>query len=265
MNFNGLPVKCLRAPIVSNTPIARDTYELTFGWDPEADRPRPGQFLSLLISRTTVPLLRRPFAFAGFVEDEGIASVIFLLRGGGTAILANMTPGNELDIMGPLGNGFVEPRRAGQCILVAGGTGLGPVLYWARYLSEQGRQVLLVYGARGREQVPDHRVFAGLHAAICTDDGSTGFHGTTVEYLHSHVKEMSREAVLYCCGPTAMLRCCHELAVEREIPCHVSMEQTMACGVGACMGCAIKMKNGRAYARVCRDGPVFDSRDIAWT
>jgi len=258
-------VRQFAATVVSNKALSHDLHELRFEWGLSADAPGPGQFFTVRVSDTTVPLLRRPFAFSDFDYDGKIASAIYQRRGRGTEILAARGAGETLDVIGPLGNTFPLPGRGVRCVLAAGGIGLGPVLYLARRLKAAGNPVSFVFGCRRAQNLPERRIFDGLSAVLCTDDGSEGFGGTVVDCLHSGKAVQLDGAVLFACGPTAMLKGCHEAAVEHGIDCFVSVEQVMACGVGACMGCVVKVAQEPGYARVCREGPVFNSRDIVWT
>ncbi len=188
--------------------------------------------------------------------------MIYQKLGPATEIMASKQPGDTLDIIGPLGIGFEVQKKASKHILVAGGVGLGPVLFLADHLKESGLDYTFVFGCRTKAQIPDLRQFREHGPVVCTDDGSDGFHGNTVQYLESLERAYTDRAALYTCGPHPMLKGCHLFAQNRGISCQVSMEQTMACGVGACMGCVEKTNDG--YVRVCQEGPVFESRVIEW-
>lgn len=251
--------------IISNEPIAKDFYQIIFDWDQEISIPEPGQFLTIRISDGTVPLLRRPFALSGYEKKNQKASIIYQKRGAATEILAGKKAGDKLDIIGPMGNSFKIEDSIDTCVIVAGGIGLGPMLYTASYLKTIGRKVLFIFGAKNKSFIPQKDIFSSLSPVICTDDGSEGFIGTTVDYLLSIKNEDIKSAMVFACGPMPMLKGCHEFAMKNNLHCHVSMEQIMACGVGACMGCAIKVEYEPGFARVCSEGPVFNSQDIAWT
>ncbi|MBD3315708.1 MAG: dihydroorotate dehydrogenase electron transfer subunit [Chitinivibrionales bacterium] len=257
-------MKHLTTSIKNNNPIAPDFYELAFSWDPGNGIPTPGRFLTIRVSESAVPLLRRPFAFSGYDPTTQTATVIYQRRGPATDMLAAKTARDTLDIVGPLGNGFPVPSAGTPCLLVGGGVGLGPVLFLARDLESKGFPVTFVAGFRTRAMVPSPATFNGTHVAVCTDDGTAGFAGTTVDYLETLSTETTKGAVVFCCGPTPMLKGCHEYAQRRGLRCRVSMEQVMACGVGACMGCVVKVKQKPGYARVCKEGPVFESGDLLW-
>lgn len=252
-------------PVISNTVLCESFYELAVGWDSAVmGECRPGQFVTVRVSSATTPLLRRPFAFSEYDSRGGVAKFIYQKRGPATQLLASKVAGDPVDIIGPLGNWFEPSAEGGPCILAAGGIGVGPMIFLARSLREMGRDVLLAYGCARKSLVPEGESFARAGAVVCTDDGSEGFAGTNVGYLRSLPETRLRGATLYACGPHAMMKACHELAVERGVRCWVSMEQVMACGVGACMGCVVKVKGDKPYARVCAEGPVFDSAVVEW-
>jgi dihydroorotate dehydrogenase electron transfer subunit len=250
--------------IISNTPLCADYYEMAFSWDAGAGLPLPGQFFTARASDSSVPLLRRPFAFSAFDKNRSIASMIYQKRGQGTAYLAAKGKNDAIDIIGPLGKPFSLPQEGRNALLVAGGIGLGPVLFLGAALKEGNIRTTLVFGCRTASGIPAADGFAALHPAICTDDGSSGFKGTTVGFLDTLSKTIDASTVLYACGPLPMLKSCHAFAYGKGIVCFISVEQIMACGVGACMGCAVKVHHEPGFARACLEGPVFDSREIAW-
>jgi dihydroorotate dehydrogenase electron transfer subunit len=254
-------MKQFRGIVTGNAPIGSDFFELTFTWDHSAGIPVPGQFFTLRISDDTVPLLRRPFAVSAFDRTRG-AAMIFQKRGRGTAVLAAKSAGEPLDILGPLGRPFPLPDR-GKALLVAGGIGIGPIAYLADAIAERETPFRFIIGCRSAAFLPAPLRLSGPAAVICTDDGSMGFKGTTGDYLGSIESSIDRDTILYACGPRPMLKACHDLALRRKCDCFVSIEQVMACGVGACMGCAVKAAGG-GYRRACTEGPVFASRELAW-
>jgi dihydroorotate dehydrogenase electron transfer subunit len=256
-------MKQFAAVIENNSKIADHLYSLTFTWPPEQTPPLPGQFLTFRIGSTSVPLLRRPFAFSRFSHEEGSASIIYLVRGTATEILSRMKAGERLDTIAPLGTPFPENTRAERIICAAGGIGIGPILYLCSHMRRNGRDPLLIVGARTAAALPGPEAFNGIQPVFCTDDGSRGFHGTVVDYLREEDPEPG--TTLYCCGPDAMLEACGMLAAEKTLDCWVSLEQTMGCAVGACMGCVVKMKGKEQFARVCTEGPVFKSDEVVWT
>jgi dihydroorotate dehydrogenase electron transfer subunit len=256
-------MKQFRGKILGNQTLSTDYYELEFTWDKTAGSPLPGQFFTIRISEDTVPLLRRPFAFSAFDGNKKTASMIFQKRGRGTELLAAKNKDDALDIIGPLGNPFPMPAKGRTALLVAGGIGIGPLLFLAVKLQEAGCSVTFIFGCRTKSLVPSSPAFAAFSPRICTDDGSAGFMGTAGDYLKSITQSVGSDTIVYACGPLPMLKTCHEFAARRGCECFVSVEQIMACGVGACMGCAIKAVDG-GYKRACTEGPVFKSKDLKW-
>lgn len=257
-------MKQFNGTIVSNAPLCDGYYEMEFSWDSATGHPEPGQFFTVRTSDSSVPLLRRPFAFSAFDKKRTTASMIYQKRGSGTGLLAAKGTNDTIDLIGPLGKPFPLPQKNQEALLVAGGIGLGPVLFLATALKNAGLPFTLVFGCRTAANIPVSAGFAALLPHLCTDDGSRGFKGTTTDYLSALSKITGPATVLYACGPHPMLKTCHAFAYEKGIVCHVSIEQIMACGVGACMGCVVKVNHEPGFARACAEGPVFDSREIAW-
>lgn len=251
--------------VKENIPIAKDFFKISFEWNGADTVPLPGQFCTIRVSENALPLLRRPFAFSEFDPQTNTASVIYQKRGCATEILAAKTHGELLDIIGPLGNEFPISQFPERVFIIAGGVGLGPMLFLAHSVKNTEKEYQFIFGCKNSLFIPENNLLQDVDPIICTDDGSEGFHGTTVDYLATlDVKDLSR-SVIVACGPHPMLKCCHEFAQSNSLLCYVSMEQVMACGVGACMGCAVAMAKKGEYARVCKEGPVFNSKDIQWS
>ncbi|OQY35244.1 MAG: hypothetical protein B6241_01735 [Spirochaetaceae bacterium 4572_59] len=258
-------MKNFGSSILNQKEIAIGYREMTISWPQSLEAPLPGQFLTVKVTENPAPLLRRPFALSGFDREKNTASLIYQLRGPATRLMATLEINSSIEVLSPLGNNFTLPEKDETPLLVAGGIGLGPVLYLARELDKNGFSPRLVVGGRTESFLPDLSNLKNGSIHYCSDDGSAGFRGTAVDYLKSLDWKELPSARLYSCGPQGMLNACHNLALEKNIPSEVSMEQMMACGVGACMGCAIEVIGPEQYARVCKEGPVFDSRRIKWT
>jgi dihydroorotate dehydrogenase electron transfer subunit len=270
----------VRAPVLENVPLALRTYRIRLHAPELAAAIRPGQFLMLRLSGTSDPLLGRPFALYDTVLDAtgrpaGL-DVVYLVVGKMTAQLALLRPGDHLAIWGPLGNGFPDVTGLEEVGLVAGGIGQTPFLAYVReLLGERGyggklarRQVQRVsffYGVRTAELaagVEDFRQ-AGASIHLASDDGSLGQRGFITQLL---AMQQPQPQHLIGCGPEPMLRALLKHAEQRQIPCHLSLETPMACGVGICFSCVTRMRtpDGWDYRRVCVDGPVFDGQCLAW-
>jgi dihydroorotate dehydrogenase electron transfer subunit len=251
-----------RGAVLENRNLGSGYYELVFRPDPLMPIPEPGQFLTLKCGDGTTPLLRRPFAAASFGKER--ASVIFEKRGAGTSWLSGLEPGDTVDILGPLGKGFSLPEK-GPVYLAAGGIGLGPMLYTRSVLKARGTEVIFTAGFRDRSRVisalPD-----GPDVILCTDDGSLGFRGNVTAWLETHFKTSgTATGTILACGPHPMLAACHRFAAVLGLSCQVSVEEIMACGVGACAGCVVPGRDKGTFFRACKDGPVFNSGDLSWT
>jgi dihydroorotate dehydrogenase electron transfer subunit len=226
----------------------------------------PGQFLMLKVSDSSVPLLRRPLGVHAVQGDR--ISVLYERVGEATRLLSEKRSGDSLDVVGPLGKGFsLFAAAARRPVLVAGGMGVAPLAFLAGKLAQkrkgQGVKPLVLIGACCSSHLLCERDFkkAGCEVAVATDNGSKGFHGYVTELLEKRL-DKDAKADIYACGPRPMLKEVGRIAVERHIPCQLSLEEHMACGIGACLGCVTRTHEG--YKRVCKDGPVFDAAEIVW-
>jgi NAD(P)H-flavin reductase len=172
--------------------------------------------------------------------------------GPGTNRLCELAPGDELVVVGPLGNGFTRPRDGREPLLVGGGVGIAPLAIWQ---DELGPHTKVLLGFRDSE----HAAGAALlrHPNLATDDGSVGHHGLVTELLEDELDERAEELVIYACGPPPMLEAVRAICVERAVPAQLALESGMACGFGACFGCVVATVDG--YVRLCLDGPVLDA------
>jgi dihydroorotate dehydrogenase electron transfer subunit len=250
--------------LVSLRPLARDYFELRFRWPWPLVDAQPGAFLTIRTGGQYDPVLRRPFALSDFDTSRSEAAIIFQKHGRGTAWLAGLQPGASLDILGPLGTGFSPPPRGSRPVLVAGGIGLGPILYLAHVLTQEAdaghcEAPITVLGFRSGDFVP--RMDLPASTVICTDDGSAGFHGTVVDWLGG--ADTGLPPAYYSCGPLPMMAALDRLAAQQNASFQAAVEQWMACGIGACAGCAVAMKDG-SYIKACVDGPVVDGRLVNW-
>jgi dihydroorotate dehydrogenase electron transfer subunit len=221
----------------------------------------------LRVSENLDPLLARPFGISSVPAKSSI-EILYRVVGRGTTLLTNREAGEKLIVLGPLGKGFPLPDKNTTPVMVAGGSGFPPL----HFLSQRaGCRPHLFLGSRDKECLPPAGIVKNFRAAcakvhIATEDGSLGAKGMTTDILNAFLtkREQKTHFVLYACGPHAMLAAVSRIAAEHAMPCYVSMEERMACGLGACMGCSIPMKAG-GYKRACKEGPVFDSREIDWS
>jgi dihydroorotate dehydrogenase electron transfer subunit len=266
-----LPSEPIRAEveILGNRHEGADHYRLVVrveDWPGFA----PGQFVMIspgavsTVPRTD-PLLPRPMAVYRERPGGGAAEVEILYKthGRGTALLAEAVPGQRLRLLGPLGRGFDPPAPGERVLVVAGGTGIASVYELAAQLRGRSSVVVLL-GARSAPDLMGVEDFEalGVEVRLATEDGSRGAPGRVTELLTAALDE-GGPARVYTCGPTPMMRRCAELAVECGAACVASLENTMACGFGVCLGCAAPLAGG-GFALVCRDGPMFDADALAW-
>lgn len=258
-------MKRFDTPVIASRSVSDGYREIRFAWPViSAGEPAPGRFFTVRSGSGSDPAIRRPFAFSGWERGAGVASFVFQVRGRGTAYLAGLRAGDALDVLGPLGAGFSPPPIGARPILLAGGIGIGPMLYLAEALASEaaaGRAEapILALGFRNSGLIPDLTLPPGT--AICTDDGSAGFKGTVVDWLSGF--DTGLPPSLYACGPKPMMAAAAAFASARGLRCEAALEQWMACGVGACAGCAVPLKAG-GYLKACSDGPVVDAALVDW-
>lgn len=247
-----------KGKVLENERLCEGIYGLKIKSPEISKEVKAGQFVLLKVSEGYDPLLLRPFSFHD-VQSESY-DLVYQVVGKGTSILSTKSVGDEMDSIGPLGNGFKLVR--GEAILVAGGIGIAPLFLLARSLAGQGTKTVLVYGAKTASSLVCRERFdsVGVSVELATEDGSAGFKGTCVELLEPLLGSSTVEAV-YACGPPTMLREVGELCKSHNISCQVSVEERMACGVGACLGCSIRRTDG-GYLTVCKDGPIFESGKV---
>lgn len=221
----------------------------------------PGQFVHIRCGDGL--LLRRPISVCSCQEDEpgDLLAVAFEVRGDGTAWLARRPVGHTVDVLGLLGNGF-RMKREGRYLLVGGGIGVPPMLGCAQYTGGKSTAIL-GFRSRDRAILPDRFAEECARVLTATDDGSLGYHGFVDALVRQELeRDRDYDAVL-ACGPKPMLRNVARAAAEFGVPCQVSMEERMGCGVGACLVCACAMKDG-TVRHVCKDGPVFAAGEVDW-
>jgi len=227
---------------------------------------KPGQFVMIRGAWGRDPLLPRAFSLMSVDPSNGTADVLAKTVGRGTALLERALPGAEVDVLGPLGTSFPEPQADTIDLLVAGGVGLPPLymqgeLAAARSLVSRSE---LLYGGRGaNDLVLLHEMETmGLAMHLTTEDGTVGTQGLVTRALEARLdKHRGARVRVMGCGPNAMLWAVARLARERDVPCFISLEEQMACGIGVCLGCAIPARS-RPYRYVCSNGPVFDAADV---
>lgn len=247
--------------VLANTRVAPGVGLVVFDAPKTAAAIRPGQFVHLRIAEGRDFVLRRPFSV--FQAGAGKIEVLYQIVGKGTLALAEAGPGVQMDVIGPLGHGWVVPDGVPHALLVAGGLGVAPMGMLANELARIGVAVTLALGAPTAERLLARDVFERSCRAIevATDDGSEGRKGL-VTLIVDELIVSARPDVIFACGPEPMQRAVAARAAEAGIACQVSLERLMACGVGACLSCVVSTVHGRR--RACVDGPVFDAAEVVW-
>ncbi|OGP95529.1 MAG: hypothetical protein A2157_09700 [Deltaproteobacteria bacterium RBG_16_47_11] len=269
------------AEILSNKKLSDQYYVMELRCPELTDGVKPGQFLMFRVREGYEPYLRRPFSFYGikFSKDQRTFEILYKVVGLGTRMMTGMKRGEKIDIIAPLGNGFSLPSDIRTAVIVAGGIGLAPLLFLTEEVNKNRKdkvEAIFLYGGRGKADIIDIDRIKNISSEvrICTEDGSMGSKMLVTELLEGYLKEKrtgeydQRSTGIFSCGPKAMLKIVSSIARKYNIPCQVSLESFMACGFGACLGCVVKVLQGKngdiAYERVCKEGPVFDSERIVW-
>jgi dihydroorotate dehydrogenase electron transfer subunit len=263
MFFQEIPVKKIE-------PITSVVFRVSFISKEIAREARPGQFVMIHPQKFSEPLLPRPFSIHR-VEGNRVELLIRAV-GQGTRQLHGLSPGEVLEIKGPLGRGFALDSERDP-ILVAGGIGVAPLLYLADRLTKMKRNKTvasprLLIGAGSKKELWGLRQFKemGIRVQAVTEDGSFGRKGLVSDLLAGMSAKGLERAMIYTCGPKGMLRAVASWAASRKVLCQVSLEAHMACGMGACLGCSVARTaaGGLTYSKVCQDGPVFEAQEVDW-
>jgi len=253
-------MKDIKAKILLNNNICGGYYRMALEAPYIAKNAAPGQFVQVRCSDGLDPLLRRPFSVHR-VREKGF-EILYEVIGRGTEILSTKKAGESIDVLGPLGNGFTLGPPA---ILIAGGIGVAPLVFLAEELARKKIKAIVLIGAKTKRAILSEKEFKdiGADVHIATDDGTGGCKGL-VSKLFQEILRTAGRTTIYACGPHPMLKCIAGICREKGLECQVSLEEKMACGIGVCLGCAVKMKGG-GYKLACKDGPVFNSKDLIWT
>jgi dihydroorotate dehydrogenase electron transfer subunit len=214
------------------------------------------------VNKGTDPLLKR--AFSLFRKTENGLQILYRVRGKGTEILKEMKEGSVIEVLGPLGTCYPLPSVDVVPLVIAGGIGIASVFSFIEQLA--GRAIVF-YGARTKNDLLMHDELKGFtkEILVSTDDGSAGQKGTIADSLSAFLsipQSPISNYRMYACGPHLLLKAVSEIAKEYKIPSYISMEEHMACGIGACLGCVVKTRDG--YTRVCKEGPVFEAKELIW-
>lgn len=251
------------AEVLENHEIADSFYRLIIVADEIAHSADPGQFIHIRIPNDGSLLLRRPISINGIDQERGRVQLVYQVVGKGTKILSNVKIGTKLDVLGPLGRGFWIPQGTQKICIVGGGCGVAPT----RFIGQKWGhlEIYSFLGFRNKDmvfQVEDFERFS-KKVFLSTDDGSMGYKGSVIQLLQQHLLS-ERPNLILACGPIPMLIAMQSVVGKYNIPCQISLEERMGCGVGGCMvcSCAIGDSHQKSYKKVCSDGPVFWSKEV---
>lgn len=245
--------------VISKSMLNEDTALIEFLCPEIAEIAVPGQFVNVTCSN----FLRRPFGIASVDKEKGSFKVGVKIIGEGTEEIASFEEGEGTWVLGPLGNGF--ELNDDKYILVGGGTGVFPVNFLYEKLSSEGKSVKVVQGFRDSQQI----IMNDPSYILTTDAGDAGLKGNCCDGLNTLSEEDIKDATVLCVGPMPMMRAVSAWASDKGLKCYVSLEQRMACGIGICLVCVCKIKAEEEgvpfeHKRCCKDGPVFDSKEVIW-
>lgn len=251
------------AQVIRQDYISTDIYSIWLKTNRIAKEAKPGQFVSLY-SKDGSHLLPRPISICEVDRDKDAIRLVYRIAGAGTKEFSKMHAGDTMEVMGPLGNGFTLKDR--KAMLIAGGIGIPPMVELAKQLKENGCDVTAVVGYRNSELFLDKELQQYAKVVIATEDGRVGTKGNVINAIEEN--QLTAEEI-YACGPTPMLRAIKVFSEKENIEAQVSMEEKMACGIGACLACVCQSKDVDEHSnvhnkRICKDGPVFYANEIEW-
>ena len=258
-----------------NEELQIDYFLMKVTLPPSFTEPLPGQFVMIRIAGLHDPFLSRPISIYSYTRSKSNCAIELLYRvvGKGTQILAGLIKGSQVEISGPLGGSYTVDPLKKNIVFIAGGIGIAPLSWLAQYLCRKDGLTVdamtFYLGAQTAEAVVglDRIQKLCYNITVCTDDGSLGAKALVTRIFQKDIKRYSpSDTIIYACGPKAMLQSLSTILFGKYA-CQVSLEERMACGVGACVGCAVAVKDekgGKIYKRVCADGPVFELKDVIW-
>jgi len=258
-----------KSKILWNQRIQSKYYRIGFESSDISNHALPGQFVMVRISHHGAPLLRRPFSIHRLIKKNGKKigfELLYKIVGQGTQIMAQLKNNDELDIIGPLGNGFQVPNMITKAVIVSGGMGVAPMIFLGDWVIEKRIKTDHYIGAKTNEDILclNELSHMGIVSEVATDDGSLGQKGFVSELLMEGISK-EKPDIIFSCGPNPMLKAIAGIAKKNQIPCQISLETHMACGMGACLGCAIKRPDfSNGFLHTCIEGPVVytDQVDI---
>jgi dihydroorotate dehydrogenase electron transfer subunit len=243
----------MKTKIIQNKSLGR-YRSMDFEW-PD-DNAKPGQFVMVRVVDSVDPLLRRPMSIANLAD--GRMNIIYSVAGRGTALMAEKTAGEFLDIIGPFGSSFDPPKTAKNLFCVMGGVGAAPFVFFQN--RNKDKKMIAFFGAANKKGLALRHPFHETH--FSTEDGSEGKRGLVTDILLEQLVLKNNDAYIMACGPKGMLKAVDDICVKNNIPGELSLEERMGCGFGVCLGCVVVTDEGNK--RVCVEGPVFKAGSIKW-
>lgn len=257
----------LLAKLVKKEQLKPDIFKFSVEAPNIVKASKPGNFIEIRVTDQVEPFLRRPISIYNMDRENGILEFIFQVKGKGTKILAKREVGDNIDIIGPLGYGTFKYENYKNLAIIGGGIGVFPLYELAKCAKKDGKQVSTYLGFRSKDFVVLEEEFKQVsdNFVLTTDDGSYSQKGFAIQFLEKDIDAGKVDAI-FACGPLPMLKAVQKLADEKDVPCQISLEEKMACGLGVCLGCAVKTtkssKEAPEYLHVCKAGPVFNSKDV---
>lgn len=250
--------------VLSQRSLGNDIYDLVLQTKDIARAAKAGQFVSVY-SNDKSKLLPRPISLCGIDREKGTLRLVYRVTGQGTGTeeFSRLKEGDTVKLLGPLGNGFtVESGK--RAFLIGGGIGVPPMLQLAKEMKAAGENLQVVMGYRNADTFLLDEFEAVAETFVATEDGSLGTKGNVIDAIKN--KKLNAD-VIYACGPTPMLRALKNYAEENNMVCYISMEERMACGIGACLACVCKSRDKDAHSnvnnkRICKEGPVFNAKEV---
>lgn len=261
-------MKILSGEIISNEKYGENLYRMDVFSPYICKNAEAGQFVNIKCSRDGIlqPLLRRPFSIFDIEEKFNVFSVLYAVRGAGTSFMAGLDRGDILDFAGPMGNGISLDESGDKLLLIGGGIGIAPLNFVAKVAAASKKDVFFAAGFRDGSYKRWEKDLIGLRVGynICTEDGSWGDRGMVTDYMRKNLNTFVNFDI-YCCGPRDMLKAIQMLYSQESNRVTAFLEERMACGVGVCAGCVVKIRKGKKgfiYQKVCQDGPAFDLKEV---
>ena len=248
--------------IVTKEQLTKDIFKFAILSEKMSNVALPGQFLEIRVNDDIEPFLRRPISIYKIDKEKNQLEFIFQVKGKGTKILAQKQIGDKISVIGPLGKGSFKWENCKKIAIIGGGIGIFPLYELARQAS-QNANIVTYLGFRSKDFVVLEEEFSKVSdkLVITTDDGSYKENGFAIDFLKKDC-EKDKPDCIFACGPLPMLKAVRDFAIENQIPAQVSLEERMGCGIGICLGCAVKNKKTDGYEHVCKDGPVFNVNDV---